>query len=270
MERKFSTDLGPAGFRTHPPSTPLGGIDPTPSPKSVEQTDPQIPSEEVTWPGVDTYLPPLSKPPPQKIAKTEKIASGIFGWFNKREELSEAKEIVGKIDRIPGAPGEVVRHFLENDLTRLMEIAGHHLKEVQALLNEAKPNPWVRLAQVACGDPQAFVAALDSPPEENEAAYLYGLQKIAPTRPREATHLLKQVFEKGGLKTRLAAFRTVAVSDSIGDGKLLGELFVKLMGATTPAERKEIVEPFFESLLQHSTKRNWLHALIHGWRTEQP
>ena len=36
-------------------------------------------------------------------------------------------------------------------------------------------------------------------------AYLYGLQKIADFRPREATHLLQKVFDKGELKERLAA-----------------------------------------------------------------
>ena len=109
------------------------------------------------------------------------------------------------------------------------------------------------------------------------AAYLYGLQKMADFRPREATHLLQKVFEKGELKERLAAFRALIFSPHIGDGKLVGDLFVKLMAATTADERKEIVEPFFKNLLTQSSagiskeskgKLSWLSALCHGWQAE--
>lgn len=109
------------------------------------------------------------------------------------------------------------------------------------------------------------------------SAYLYGVQKVASLRPREATHLLQKIFEKGDLSTRLASFRTAIFSPHIGDGKLVGDLFVKLMGATTSEERKKIVEPFFLSLLQKGQsplsknsqgKLAWLNALYHGWRRE--
>ncbi|OGQ05976.1 MAG: hypothetical protein A2W61_04340 [Deltaproteobacteria bacterium RIFCSPLOWO2_01_44_7] len=108
-------------------------------------------------------------------------------------------------------------------------------------------------------------------------AYLYGLQKVATFRPKEATHLLQKVFEKGDLNTRLATFRAAILSPHIGDGKLVGDLFVKLMAATTKEEREEIVEPFFQSLLQKSNspiskasqgKLAWLNALCHGWQQE--
>src|SRR3990167_3840014 len=94
-------------------------------------------------------------------------------------------------------------------------------------------------------------------------AYLYGLQKVATFRPKEATHLLQKVFEKGDLNTRLATFRAAILSPHIGDGKLVGDLFVKLMAATTKEEREEIVEPFFQSLLDRkSTLLNSSHSQI--------
>ena len=107
---------------------------------------------------------------------------------------------------------------------------------------------------------------------DKTAAYLYGLQKVAGFRPREATHLLQKVFDKGELKERLAAFRTLIFSPHIGDGKLVGDLFVKLMAATTHEERREIVEPFFQNLLAKGEGQNklaWLSALYHGWCTER-
>ena len=107
--------------------------------------------------------------------------------------------------------------------------------------------------------------------------YIYGLQKVAQFRPREATHLVQKVFDKGDLNTRLAVFRSIIFSNHLGDGTMVGDLFVKLMGATTADERKEIVEPFFENLLSqlkmsHSKadrgKLSWLNALCHGWKND--
>lgn len=114
---------------------------------------------------------------------------------------------------------------------------------------------------------------------EKTVAYLYGVEKTAAFRPREATHLLQKIFDKGDLNTRLVALRIAIFSPHIGDGKFIGDLFVKLMGATTQEERKEIVEPFFEKLLAYSSsdlskesrgKLAWLGALCHGWRQETP
>jgi len=107
-------------------------------------------------------------------------------------------------------------------------------------------------------------------------AYLYGLKQVAHFRPQEATHLVRIVFDKGDLKTRIAALRTVVFSKEIGDGKLIGDFFVKLMAATTKEEREEIVEPFIESMLYKTTqatkpiqrKLAWLHAYYHGWKEE--
>ena len=107
--------------------------------------------------------------------------------------------------------------------------------------------------------------------------YLYGLHKVALFRTRESTHLIQKVFDKGDLNTRLAVFRTIIFSNNLGDGKQVGDLFVKLMAATTLEERKEIVEPFFKNLLSqlhipHSKanrgKLSWLNALCHGWKQE--
>lgn len=115
--------------------------------------------------------------------------------------------------------------------------------------------------------------------KEKTVEYLYGLQKVAAFKPLESTHLLQKTFEKGDLDTRLAAFRTAIFSPHIGDGKLIGDLFVKLMAATTKEERKEIVEPFLLSLLEKSSsniskasegKLAWLNALYHGWKLEEP
>ena len=114
--------------------------------------------------------------------------------------------------------------------------------------------------------------------KDREAVYLYGLSKIAKERPREATHLLSKIFDKGKLEARLAAFRTALFSASIGDGKLLGDFFVRLMAGATEEERKEMIEPFIEILLQHSSKPTdpivkrkiaWLYAFYHGWKEER-
>lgn len=108
-------------------------------------------------------------------------------------------------------------------------------------------------------------------------SYLYGLRKVAALRPREAAHLVQKVFEKGDLTTRLQAFHSVLFSPALGDGKLVGDFFVKLMAATTVEERKKIVEPFFERLLSRLPaadssacrgKLSWLNALYHGWKKE--
>lgn len=113
---------------------------------------------------------------------------------------------------------------------------------------------------------------------DKTAAYLYGLQKVAAFKPKETTHLIQKVFEKGDLNTRLLALRTTLFSPHIGDGKLIGDLFVKLMAATTKEEREEIVEPFFKNCLTKSAlniskeakgKLAWLSALLHGWNKEE-
>lgn len=112
--------------------------------------------------------------------------------------------------------------------------------------------------------------------EGKKLAYLLGLKSLAAIRPREATHLTKLLFDKGDLLTRLATLKTTIFSDHVGNGHLVGDFFVKLMGATTTEERKEIVEPFFKRLFQQGKiisktaqgKLAWLQAYYHGWQKE--
>lgn len=114
--------------------------------------------------------------------------------------------------------------------------------------------------------------------QHKRLSYLYGIQKVAAVRPQEASHLAQKIFEKGDLNLRLATFRAILFSAYMGDGKMIGDLFVKLMAATTQEEREDWVEPFMESLLKYSThkistnvqrKLSWLHAYYHGWREER-
>lgn len=111
--------------------------------------------------------------------------------------------------------------------------------------------------------------------EGKKLAYLLGLKSLAAIRPREATHLTKLLFDKGDLLTRLATLKTTIFSDHVGNGHLVGDFFVRLMGATTAEERKDIVDPFFKRLFQQSTlskmaqgKLAWLQAYYHGWQAE--
>lgn len=111
--------------------------------------------------------------------------------------------------------------------------------------------------------------------KKNKITYLYALQQVAKYSPREVTHILQKIFERSDLQTRLISFRSAILTPEIGDGKFVGDLFVKLMAATTLQERKEMVEPFLEKLLQEiashyhvQRKLAWLNAYYHGWKKE--
>lgn len=113
--------------------------------------------------------------------------------------------------------------------------------------------------------------------QEKESAYIYGLQKMSGERPKEAFLLLQKIFERGDLKTKLISFRTVIFSDHLGDGKSIGDFFVKIMETSSPDEQEEIIEPFLQSILNRTEptsstinqKLSWLHAVYHGWKEEQ-
>ena len=106
--------------------------------------------------------------------------------------------------------------------------------------------------------------------EKRGAPYLYALKKTAAFRPREANQLLKRFFEKADLKLRLIALKIACLTPGFSDAKTIGDFFVKLMGASTEPEKKEMIEPFIEQLLQKkSSKLAWLHAYYHGWLSER-
>lgn len=102
------------------------------------------------------------------------------------------------------------------------------------------------------------------------AAYLYALKRVATFRPREANQILRRFFDQADLKLRLLALKTAALTPGLGDAKTIGESFVKLMGASTEEEKRELIEPFIEKLLtRKSRKLAWLHAYYHGWLSER-
>lgn len=174
-----------------------------------------------------------------------------FHPFVKRREVAETRELVAKIEQIPNAPEEAVRRYFNVDLTRLLDLGHRHPKEVKKLLQrslEKSPHqkevePWYRLVEAAQGN----------------------------------TEGLFQAFAKGDLKTRLALFRITLFSPHVGDGHLIGELFVKLMEGASHEEREKWVEPTLNSILNRGAwatninvqnKLNWLKALYHGWLEE--
>lgn len=176
--------------------------------------------------------------------------TGFHPWV-KRGEVAEARELVAKIERVPGAPAEAVSRYYTVDLTRLIDLGQRHPHEVKKILarslaqspNKKEVEPWYRLVEAAQGD----------------------------------TASLLDAFEKGNLKTKLALFRITLFSPHIGDGHLIGELFVKLMETTSPQEREEWVEPTLHSILNRGAwatnpkvqnKLAWLNALYHGWQKE--
>lgn len=225
----------------------------------------------------DNYYEPVQSLPTPKV---EKQKSWSPKFLEKRRALKEAEAVIAKMARLNGAPDEAIRYFFRNDLPKMVAASQIHPKKIQERLQAAlagaenaaqaqKLAPWFALAQMACGSAEAFVQALETVPPN--ATYLYALECAAAYRPREAAHLLKQFFEKADLKNRMAALRTAVVSENLGDGHLIGEFFVKLMAATTKEERKEIVEPFLESLIHKSVGGNkvaWLGAYYHGWKEE--
>jgi len=176
-----------------------------------------------------------------------------FHPFVKRREVAEARELVAKIEQIPRAPEEAVGRYYNVDLTRLIDLGHRHHKEVKKLLAqslEKSPHkkdvePWYRLVEAAQGNAEGLFRA----------------------------------FEKGNLKTKLALFRITLFSPHVGDGRLVGELFVKLMGPpTTREEREKWVEPTVNSILNRGAwatntnirnKLNRLHQVYHGWLEER-
>lgn len=205
-----------------------------------------VQNQEVTDPGI-----PL---PPQKGAD-EFIPAKPEGWlqkhFTRRGDVREAQELVEKIERIPGAPEAMAQHYFNTDIHRLIELGQRYQGEVKKIVaraqeksaNRIETDPWYFLVQAACGE----------------------------TRP------LFQTFEKLDLKKRLALFRITLFSPHIGDGPLVGELFVKLMASATPEEKEKWVEPTLQSILNRGAwsknakvqnKLAWLSALYHGWRRE--
>ncbi|MDP2599372.1 MAG: hypothetical protein Q8P84_01375 [Deltaproteobacteria bacterium] len=222
---------------------------------------------------LDLYIPPEAS-----SQQTRTVPKWTWGVFSKRKAMEEVREIASKAERLHSAPDLLIRYFMENDLPRLMQYGEALPMQTRQLLAGYKNNsataPWASLLRVAAGDAAAILPSIETAPEVipqgKAAAYLYGLQKLAARFPKEATHLARQIFEKGDLNVRLAAFRVMAVSPDIGDGKMVGELFVKLMAATTHEERREIVEPFLQNLLRkgEGNKLAWLSAIYHGWKQE--
>ncbi|MBI4124382.1 MAG: hypothetical protein HY609_03995 [Deltaproteobacteria bacterium] len=174
-----------------------------------------------------------------------------FHPLAKRGELAEARELVAKIEHIPGAPEEAVSRYYNVDLPRLIDLGRHHPRAVKKLLRrslESSPRkeavePWYRLVEAARGNPEGLL----------------------------------NIFEQGDIKQKLALFRITLYSPHVGDGHLVGELFVKLMEQTTHAEREQWVEPTLNSILNRGAwarhpnvqnKINWLKALYHGWLEE--
>lgn len=205
-----------------------------------------IQNQEVTDPGISL--------PPQK-GIDEFIPAKPEGWiqkrFSKRRDLKLAEELMEKIERIPQAPEEAVRYYFNADLEKLTELGRRYPKEIKIIVDRAmekspdrgETEPWYFLVETALGE----------------------------TRP------LFKTFEKMDLKNRLAVFRIALFSPHIGDGPLVGELFVKLMASTTPEEREEWVEPTLHSILNRGAwvanakvqnKLSWLSAIYHGWRRE--
>lgn len=232
------------------------------NPILLETTDPGILVEgQAAGDKKDHYVAP-------EITSQEKsVASGPRGFFAKRRAVKEARAAAQKIERLENVPDAAVRNFFTHDLSRLVAASQIDPERVQKLLQI--PGPWATLIQMACGDPAAFLEALEN--RLSSLTYLFALEKVAAYKPKEATHLLKQFFEGGELNQRLAALRTSIVSPHLGDGHLIGEFFVKLMAASTPEERKETVEPCLNSLIQKSAatgKRAWLSAYYHGWQQE--
>lgn len=171
-----------------------------------------------------------------------------FHPFAKRDAINEARQLVAKIEQIPGAPEEAVSRYYNVDLPRLINLSHRHPKEVKQILRrslEQSPHqkdvePWFRLVEAAGGDSDRLFIA----------------------------------FAKGDLKTRLALFRIVLFSPHVGDGHLVGDLFVKLMESSSREEREQWVEPTLNSILNRGAwarhpnvqnKLNWLQALYHGW-----
>lgn len=241
-----------------------------------EKTDPGISAS-------DNYQPSKTQAanPAAEAENAVEKKSWAPKFFAKRRAVKEAAEIVAKLERLATIPAEeAARYFFDHDLPRLVACARIHPKGVEKVLRAAataetpRPGPWTPLVRLACGDPAAFMQALEN--STQTPAYLRALERVAAYRPREAAHLLRKFFEQADLKSRMAALRTAAVSENLGDGHLIGELFVKLMAATTAEERQKIVEPFLESLLQKSAtlsntannKVAWLGAYYHGWKNE--
>lgn len=239
---------------------------------------------ELTDPGVGRGRSPKAAGDSYSIDVSERSVPVLpgehrrYGFFAKRRAVKEAEAIIAKLKRLEEMP-MAVRYFFDHDLPKLVALARIHPKGVEKLLRALPAGPWTSLVCLACGDAAVFVLALEN--SAQTPAYLYALERVAAYRPREAAHLLRKFFEQADLKNRMAALRTAAVSENLGDGHLIGEFFVKLMAATTAEERDEIVEPFLESLLQKSAavsaasnpsaannKAAWLGAYYHGWKNE--
>ncbi|OGQ47624.1 MAG: hypothetical protein A3H42_03695 [Deltaproteobacteria bacterium RIFCSPLOWO2_02_FULL_46_8] len=146
----------------------------------------QEPDLEITDPGFcfasdeakvcDFYVPPdvinrTSLMPPSPLV-------GEGGWnpirwaqqlLFKRRALEEAKEIIAKVELLPQSPDSAIRYFFDNDLPALIQVSQKHPALVQKMLSEKLENssmrqlsePWYRLVQVACGDAEAILPALD-------------------------------------------------------------------------------------------------------------
>lgn len=207
-------------------------------------------STEATDPGLRVH----SKPAPK--AKDEYIPSEpTTGWqrtfWGKRKDLKEAQEILAKIEWIPRSPEEAARRYFDVDLSRLLALGQRQPVEVKRLLQRS----------------------LESSPNKAQVALWYHLVEAAQgdTRP------LFRTFEQEDLKMRLALFRITLFSPHVGDGHLIGELFVKLMRSTTQEEKEKWVEPTLNSILNRGAwsthpkvqnKLAWLKAFYHGWLEE--
>ncbi|MBI5299751.1 MAG: hypothetical protein HY877_05615 [Deltaproteobacteria bacterium] len=130
-------------------------------------------NDEVTDPGIDIYIP--SEIESVKTAHAERAPQilGPIRWVQqllaKRQALEIAKEIISKVELLPQSPDGAIRYFFDNDLPALVRLSQRYPVLVQKMLNEKLENsptrqfsePWYRLVQVACGDTQAILPALD-------------------------------------------------------------------------------------------------------------
>lgn len=241
--------------------------------------DPPL-SQEVLPPLLSSPSSDFEKSPPGSIPPPGNLFNSItlrFGGYEKR--FGQLISPLGEFDRM--SPGRIRKYF-SGDLNSVVNEARKQPLVAQRLLSEKRTNDlglYERLVAVACGDPIAVLKVKDAISRNkclDESLLLDCLKEVGRFRPYETGHILTSFFGQASTQVRLEIIREVVSSPLVGDKHTVGDMFVQLMGNSTPEERRQEIYPFLQNVIddalartqEANVKAGFLSALLRGWRSE--
>lgn len=176
----------------------------------------------------------------------------------------------------------MLRRFFSEKLPEIVRFSARHPQAAHRII-ETSPHSsgsfWRSLVGIACGNRAAVLTAIEALEDEGMGDLSAAVDcsiVVARFRPREGRHLLLHLFSRADTNSRLNILRAFVDEAPLGQHAMLGELFIKLMARSTPAERNTEIYPRILSIAGEqasspaSPRQGFLAALLKGWASECP